>query len=392
MADWELIVVNRMADVPRDDWDALASPTGTPLLSWGFLALLEESGSIRSETGWTPVHILLRDRATGRLAAAAPFYARADSWGEFVFDMEFARIAERAGLRWYPKLVGMVPATPAPAWRVLTASDGDRAELTTLILDAASDIARSNGMEGVHILWPEAETSALLSGTGWSSWDHQVFLWTDRNYGDFPGWLASFSKNMRRNILRERASLRAAGVESRMLSAREAAERPGLLELMADLYELHNDRFGPWAAKFLTREFFLRLPEFLPEGWSLSVGERRGRTLAMAFFLQSRDRLYGRYYGAAEDIPNLHFELCYYRPIEYALERGITTFDPGMGSPHKARRGFRSSLAPSFHRVFNRRLAGFLASVLPDLSRAEAEEAAALNEDLPYKAPDPTTR
>lgn len=386
MADWDLSVASRMVDVPRDEWDALVAATGTPLLSWGFLALLEESGSIRPETGWTPVHLLLRDRTNGRLKAAAPFYARADSWGEFVFDMELARIAERAGLRWYPKLVGMVPATPAPAWRVLTAPGGDKTELTALMLDAAADIARRSGMAGVHILWPETETAARLSGTGWASWDHQVFLWTDEGYEDFPGWLASFSKNMRRNVLRERASLAAAGVESRILTAREVAERPGLLELMADLYESHNDRFGPWAAKFLTRDFFLRLPEFLPDGWACSVGERGGATLAMAFFLQGRDRLYGRYYGAVEEIPNLHFELCYYRPIEYALERGISTFDPGMGSPHKARRGFRSGMAPSFHRVFNRRLSSFLAAVLPDINRAEADEAAALNEDLPYKA------
>ncbi len=377
-----------MADIPAAEWDCLPGPGDRPLLSWGFLALLEESGSIRPETGWNPVHILVRDRGSGRLAAAAPFYIRQDSWGDFVFDQELARIAREAGLRWYPKLVGMVPATPAPAWRILTAPGQDPAALSSLVLDAAEDLAREAGMGGVHILWPSQDLASLPAGRpGWSAWQHPAFLWTDEGYGDFPGWLASFSKNMRRNILRERSALASAGVVSRIIPAREASAEPGLLAQFADLYESHTARFGPWAAKFMTRSFFLRLPEFLPEGWVLSVGQREGRTVGMAFLLEGPERLYGRYYGAAEEIPNLHFELCYYRPVEYALARGLYSFDPGMGGPHKARRGFRSGLSPSFHRLFDPRLAKFLEQILPGVNQAEAEDEAALNRELPYKAP-----
>jgi len=390
--DLDLTVSGRMTDIPKTEWDALASGSGTPLLSWGFLALLEESLSIGPETGWTPAHILLRDRGTGSLAAAAPFYARSDSWGDFVFDQGFARAAEQAGYRWYPKLVGMVPVTPAPAWRILTAPAGagggygDGADLAARLLETAEDLARRSGLAGIHILWPDGGTAEPLgSMPGWASWEHQAFLWTDEGYGDFRGWLDSFSKNMRRNVLRERAALAASGVKTRIVTAREAAAEPGLLDLMANLYEAHNDRFGPWAAKFLTRDFFLRLPEFLPDGWLLCRADRGGKTVGLSFLMEGRDRLYGRYFGASEEIPFLHFELCYYLPVEYALGRGIRSFDPGMGGDHKARRGFRSYLAPSFHRPFPVPLARFVKGVLPELGREEAAMVAALNGDLPYK-------
>jgi hypothetical protein len=393
MPDLETYVARRMIDIPREDWDTLADPAGTPLLSWGFLALLEESGSVLPETGWTPAHVLLRDRRDGTLAAAAPFYVRGDSWGEFVFDQGFARAAERAGYRWYPKLSGVVPVTPAPAWRVLTAPGGgkpegsaDAASPAARLLDAAESLAREGGLAGVHVLWPDDPSAGFLrSRPGWSAWEHQAFLWSDEGFGDFRGWLDSFSKNMRRNVLRERAALAASGVTTRVVDAREAAADPGLLALMADLYAAHNDRFGPWAAKFLTRDFFLRLPEFLPGGWILCRAERGGRTVGLSFLFEGRDRLYGRYYGASEEIPFLHFELCYYLPVEYALSRGIRSFDPGMGGEHKARRGFRSYTTPSFHRPLAAPLVRFLKSILPDLGREEEAAAAALNGELPYK-------
>lgn len=392
MDDLEISFASRMADVPRSEWDALAAPYGNPLLSWGFLALLEESLSITSETGWTPAHALAR--RGGELVAAAPFYIKTHSWGEFVFDFEFAEIARRAKAEWYPKLVGMIPATPAPAWRVLVRAQsrqepGEESRLSVAVVDAAARAAREAGLGGAHVLWPEPGTAALLRGSdsAWVEWEHQAFLWTDEGYGDFGGYLDSFSKNMRRNVRRERQAVASAGVTTRFIGSEEATARPGLLAAMADLYESHNDKFGPWAAKFLERDFFLRLPEFMTEGWALSAAFETGsdEPIALAFLLEGKDRLYGRFWGARRDLPGLHFELCYYLPIEYALARGIGSFDPGMGSPHKARRGFRSVLAPSFHMPFDRRLAAFMGRVLPDVNAEERAQAAALDEELPFK-------
>jgi uncharacterized protein len=398
MSDLEIDFARRMADVPRADWDSLAAPYGNPLLSWGFLALLEASGSMTPETGWIGAHALAR--RDGELVAAAPLYIKTHSWGEFVFDFEFAEIAEKLGTSWYPKLVGVVPATPAPAWRVLV-RPGEEG-LDRIVVEAAASAAREAGLGGLHILWPEPGTAELLRGLrfdddrrnsatrslSFSEWKHQAFLWTDEGYGDFEGYLGSFSKNMRRNVRREREAVAAAGVTTRMIEAREAAETPGLLTSMADLYESHNDKFGPWAAKFLERDFFLRLPEFLPEeGWTIAAafgGDDPG-PIALAFFLEGKDRLYGRFWGARSEVGGLHFELCYYLPIEYALAKGISSFDPGMGSPHKARRGFSSIMAPSFHLPFDARLKRLMDGVLPEINAREEEEAAALDEELPFK-------
>jgi hypothetical protein len=290
----------------------------------------------------------------------------------------------------------MVPATPAPAWRVLVAPDQDEAALETLVLQAAGQAARRAGLAGLHIQWPAAGLAARLAGAGdgagatgvaaWARWDHQVFLWEDRGYGDFDGLLAAFSKNMRRNVQRERAAVRAAGLEMRWLSAAEAAGQPGLLAEVADLYRAHNDRFGPYAARFLEPDFFLRLPEFMPGGWALGTAWRGGRLLAMSFFLEGGGRLYGRYYGAREDLPGLHFELCYYLPLEYALRAGIGSFDPGLGSPHKVRRGFRPRLAPSFHLAFDQSLQAAARPAFAAANRQAERAVAALAAELPYKA------
>jgi uncharacterized protein len=393
VSSYEVAFAQAMAEIDRGEWDALAAQTGSPLLSWGFLALLEASGSMTAETGWQGAHLLVRkDR---RLVAAAPFYVKDHSWGEFVFDFGFAEAAEGAGLAWYPKLVGAIPATPAPAWRVLCAEGEDEYELTALVLGAADTAAREAGLAGLHVLWPDARTVGLLrdraGGPGgdprWAEWSHQVFLWSDSGYGDFAGYLDSFSKNMRRNVRRERESVAVAGVSTLMIRPEEARRYPGLLDAMADLYESHNAKFGPWAARFLTREFFTMLPDYMSEGWTIAAAfEAGGRDpVALAFFLEGRDRLYGRFWGARREIPGLHFELCYYLPIEYALARGIRSFDPGMGSPHKARRGFRSVDAPSFHRPFEPRLMALMDRVLPEANASELAEIEALNEELPFK-------
>jgi len=302
----------------------------------------------------------------------------------------------------------MVPATPAPAWKVLVSPDPSRVpegadRMERAVLDAAAEAARDAGLAGFHVLWPDSGTAALLRSavplgaapSRAAEWEHQAFLWTDDDYGDFRGYLDSFSKNMRRNVGRERRAVAEAGITTRMIGPQEASATPRLLEAMADLYESHNDKFGPWAAKFLERDFFLRLPEFMPGGWALSaafeaspsgaLGGHDADPVALAFLLEGKDRLYGRFWGAREEIPGLHFELCYYLPIEYALSKGIASFDPGMGSPHKARRGFRSVMAPSFHMPFDRRLASFMGRVLPEINAEERERAAALDEELPFK-------
>ncbi|GAB1484313.1 GNAT family N-acetyltransferase [Treponema sp.] len=380
-----LSIANGMGEVDRKEWDALASRYYTPFFTWGFLALLEDSLSIAPETGWTPFHFLLhREDASSRrrLIAAAPFYAKMHSMGEFVFDFEFARLAEELKTTYYPKLIGMIPATPVPLWRVLIAKGEDEAEIEHFIMSQASKIAKQSKFGGFHLPW---YGSSRAPPENFRRWDHSSFLWTDTAYGDFDGYLASFSKNMRRNVLRERASVKEAGVECRIVGVKEASENLNLLSRMADFYELTNDQFGPWGAKFLTRDFFLRLGEYLSDGWFLSAGFRGTEPIGLALLFEDKQSIYGRYWGASEKVDGLHFELCYYLPIEYALSKGIGRFDPGMGSEHKARRGFRSVLAPSYHLAFDERLARAFEYYLPLMNAEEEKYAEALNKELPFK-------
>lgn len=397
MKSLELSVVNAMRDVDRAEWDALAAPLaapraphgGGPFLSWGFLALLEESRSIRPETGWSPCHFLLRRE--GRLVAAAPFYGKVHSLGEFVFDFDFALLAQELGAAYYPKLVGMVPTTPIPAWRPLAAPGEDGAALQELVLGAAVRSARASGLAGVQLNWPAEDfrPPAEDRGTGASElfreWRHGAYLWEDSGYGDFQGYLASMTRNMRRNILRERRSVAAAGLETRIVGAEEAAADRHLLPLMADLYALTNDKFGPWGARFLERDFFLRLPEFMPQGWFLSAAFRGREPLALALLFEDGENLYGRYWGSSDFVEGLHFELCYYLPVEHALRTGKKRFDPGMGGEHKARRGFRSRTVPSYHLSFDRRIDRVFRLALPRANHAEEERAVELNRELPFK-------
>lgn len=409
--DFQLAFAPSMRSIDRAEWDALASRYDSPFLGWGFLALLEESKSVSPERGWTPLHLLLRRGS--RLVAAAPVYVKTSSGGEFVWDFEFARVAEANGITWYPKLVGMIPVTPSPAWRVMVAEGEDEEALVGSVLEILIDAAYSNQLGGFHVLWPAPDAAELigrlrgtdrLAGTrgrrsrgsaagapgpeGLVAWEHQAFVWNDEGYGDFAGYLAAFSKNMRRNVLRERSGLDAGRIERRIIEAREAAGTPGLLGRMADYYETTNDRFGPWAARWLERDFFLRLPEFMPEGWMLGAAFAEGdkEPIALSFLMRGAKSIWGRYWGCARFEAGLHFELCYYLPIEWALRNGIVRFDPGMGSEHKARRGFRSVLAPSFHAICDPRMAKAFSQAVAEANRSEMAEIAALNADLPFKA------
>ncbi len=398
MSKYEIAFIPRISDIPENEWDALSSRYGNPLLSWGYLALLEESGSICPETGWTPAHITVR--RSGTLVAAAPLYIRTDSWGDYVFDFEFAAYADKIKAPYYPRLVGTIPATPAPAWRVLCA-EGESG-LEKLCIGVAREAARNAGLAGLHFLWVDPSfLPALKEADGGSSeWRHQYFLWKNEGYRDLPDCLDSWSKNMRRNVMRERSSVRKAGIETFVISPHDCP--PRYLELMADYYEDTNAKFGPYAAKFLTRDFFLRLPDFMPAGWALSAAfsASRAEPVALAFLLESDKTLYGRFWGKADaelwnggaQVSGLHFEVCFYTPMEYSMAKRLSDFDPGMGSEHKARRGFRAELCSSLHLPFDRRLARVFEASMPGINAAETTMVGELNRDLPFRAGSPSLR
>lgn len=390
---YTLSVVPGMQHVDRAAWDALAAPCRIPLLDWGYLALLEASGTVAEASGWFPNHLLLH--CDGRLVAAAPFYVRTASSGEYLPDGPLQQAAAMNHVAYHPRLVGTVPCTPAPGWRVLVAPEEDALACTRRILEAALQLAQQGGMSGLHLPWPDlgfAQTLSTLQAQhphlAFAPWQHQQYLWTDEGYGDFEGLLAAYQHRKRNHVHRERRKVREAGLVTRIMGAAEASSRPDLLAFMGDCYHATADRYGDEAARFHTRAFFLELPRYMPGGWSLAAAFQDGdeaRPVALTFLLESPDQLWVRHWGAPSFHDRLHFELTFYLPLEYALATGRRFVDPGRGGVHKARRGFTSTLVPSFHLPFHPTLRAIHTHLLPVMSEAAGRLVETLNPQLPWR-------
>jgi len=260
------------------------------------------------------------------------------------------------------------------------------------------ETARSGGFSGLHLQWVDpsfAAVAGLVQGPGsvplppqqsWIPWERQVYRWENPGYPDFAAFTGAFSKNMRRNVGRDRALVAAAGIQTRVLAGTEVPS--SYWDLMGRYYARTNDKFGPWAARFLPPAFFDLAPRYIADQVRFSAAFRAGQDhpLALALLFEGDEGLWGRYWGSGSDEPGLHFEVCYYRPIEWAIERGLAFFDPGMGSHHKARRGFRAFTVPGFHRVFDQRLAAVFRRAVREASKEEVAFAAELNRELPFKS------
>lgn len=389
----EFVIRTSVKELEADSWNALNRASGDcPFLSWEFLALLEDSSAL-DEAGWRPLYAALYDGAGP--VAAAPFYLCAGQEGQFTWDGGMEELARAYGLGWFPKLVGMVPFTPSPVWRVLTRDAGPsptagappRGDAEALV-EAVEAFAREAGLSGLHLQWLDRgwATRAGAYGAAWIAWRRQAYLWENRGYRDFPAYLSSLTKNMRRNVRREREGLRDLGLRTELVRAGDA---PSYWPLMGEYYARTNDKFGPWAARFLPARFFTLAPRYLASRalFSAAFAPDAERPVALALLFEGGSRLWGRYWGSAADVPGLHFQCCYYAPIEYAIGAGLSSFDPGMGGDHKARRGFRATMATSLHRVFDRRLARAFGRAVAEASAAEEAYAEELNRELPGGLP-----
>ncbi|MFO8041841.1 MAG: GNAT family N-acetyltransferase [Alkalispirochaeta sp.] len=387
--DWH----QSMAAIDRHEWNGLAAVSPTALMTHEWLEHLEESGSITPENGWTPSHLTVRE--ADAMVAAVPLYIRTDSWGEFVFDFAFAEVAGELGSSYYPKMVGMSPASPSPTFGFLT-TPGREDELAAPILTAIEQFCRDNEISVLQFNFVLPEWQDRLKRLGMTTWEHHGYAWYNENFMDFEDYLSRFRKNQRRNIRRERASMEDQGIALRMVAAGEAPEH--YFQRMEEYYLRTNAQFGPFAARFLTGEFFTEMPAAVREHAWFSVAvdtteadgdgfDLSADPLALAFLVRKGDRVLGRYWGAREERPNLHFNVCYYTPIEWAIAEGIKIFDPGMGSEHKVRRGFRSVPTYSLHRFFDRHMQAILNANMDRINSYERAQISMLDEAVPYKNP-----
>ncbi|MGB5938445.1 MAG: GNAT family N-acetyltransferase [Rhodanobacter sp.] len=364
-----------IAELPAAEWDALRTDEN-PFVSHAFLLALERSGCIRPDWGWQAHHLGLYE--SDRLVAAAPLYLKGNSHGEFVFDWGWARAWERAGGAYYPKLLNGVPYSPVPGPRLLAGSNGRTPRLQRALVDAMHDEAARLGLSSVHanFLQP-AELAAF--GDNWLARSDVQFHWHNRGYRHFPDFLAALSHKKRKNILHERRQVAASGLAIEWRSGDTLDDDEW--QRVHALYEATFDMKGNHAA--LTSAFFRRLGT-LGSTAQLALARDGSTIVAMALFVQGGNVLYGRYWGAAAEVPGLHFELCYYRGIEYAIARGLQRFEPGAQGEHKLARGFLPARTHSRHYLANPDFRAAVAKALASEAEAVDAYAAELLDHSPY--------
>ncbi len=366
-------------DVPLETldagrWDALAG--GTPLLSHRFLTALHATGCASARTGWTPRY--LTAWIGGSLVGAMPAYAKAHSYGEYVFDWGWADAYRRYGRRYYPKLVCAIPFTPVPGPRIL----GDRPAVRGALLDAALDIVAQGEASSLHVLFIDGDDRAACARPGVIARTGVQFHWHNDGYRDFDDFLSRFSHDKRKRVKQDRRRVRETGVAFRRVTGRDIGDDD--LAFFFRCYEAtyRTHRSTP----YLTRAFFERIAAAMPEHLLLVIGALDGRRVCAALDVFDDHALWGRYWGAVDYVPGLHFEACYYQAIDFCIERGIGRFEGGAQGVHKLARGLVPVVTHSAHAIgepaFAEAIAEYCARERIDIAHTVDE----LEHSTPFKA------
>lgn len=350
------------------EWDGLIGEAFVPHVSWDFLDALEATGCVRPEVGWLPQHISMR--RDGELLAVAPAYVKGNSEGEFVFDHSWARYChEQLRSDYFPKLIVASPFTPATGPRLLRAPSFEPEEAHRALAQGLERLAEGSGLSSTHVLFLPDEAAAQLQRAGHCRRYGIQFHWRNAGYATFDDFLARFPSKRRQVIRRERRAVAESGIE---LTA-HAGDELGA-ENIDHMYEFYRNTVDKhfYGRRYLNRDFFQEICARLPRRVLVIFARERGsrRPIAGAFNLLGDKALFGRYWGAREERPFLHFDVCYYAGIEACIERGLDWFEPGAGGEHKHARGFESTLTHSVHHLRDPRLRGPVERFLQQESQA----------------------
>ncbi len=371
-------IAQGVATIAAEDWDACAGP-GNPFVGHAFLAALEQSASVNGRSGWQALPIVI-DGADGRPAAIAPAYAKSHSQGEYVFDQGWADAWERAGGQYYPKLQIAAPFSPVPGPRLLL-RDPDLAPALIAALEAVTD---QSGLSSAHATFIAPDEVPLFEAAGWLIRQGTQFHWRNDGYAGFDDFLGALSSRKRKAIRKERVAA-VEGLTIRHLTGAEIT--PAHWDAFWVFYQDTGAR--KWGQPYLTRRFFDLLGQAMADRILLIFAERDGVPIAGALNLIGDDTLYGRYWGATEEVPFLHFELCYYQAIDAAIARGLTTVEAGAQGEHKLARGYSPVATYSAHYIpdpgFRRAIADYLARERD----AVAADRDCLQELTPFRRGDP---
>jgi predicted N-acyltransferase len=345
-------VAHGLKAVSAEAWDACAKPAGAagdedtdnPFVSHAFLSALEDSGCVGRGTGWTPTHVLVEDDA-GTLVAAAPCYLKTHSMGEYVFDHSWADAYRRAGGEYYPKLQVSVPFTPATGPRLLVRSGPDQEAARQHLLAGLRALRHQVQASSIHATFLQQADTEALSSAGFLQRTDQQFHWFNEGYDAFDDFLAALASRKRKTIRRERREARGGGIATEWLTGREIAEAHW--DAFFAFYMDTGSR--KWGRPYLNRKFFSLLGERMADRVLLVMARRSGRYIAGALNLVGANRVYGRNWGCVEDHPFLHFEVCYYQAIDFAIARRLARVEAGAQGEHKLARGYRPVITTSAH-------------------------------------------
>jgi len=354
--------LDHIAAIPSADWDAAAG-RANPFLSHAFLAALEASESVTPATGWMPRHLVARHE-DGRVLGVAPLYLKGHSFGEYVFDFEWAAAFEDAGGRYYPKLQACIPFTPVTGPRLLVRQGpaDEMAAARQALAKAMVDLAREMGLSSLHVTFSTEEEANYLNELGFLLRTGLQFHWQNEGYADFDDFLDRLTARKRKALRRERREAVCNGIHLRTL--RRSDIRPHHWDAFYRFYRSTVD--SKWGDAYLTPRFFHLLGETMADRIVLMLAERQGEPIAGALNFLGEDTLYGRYWGACEPLPFLHFELCYYQAIAFAIEAGLARVEAGAQGPHKVQRGYLPVPTYSAHWIAH---AGFRAAIDDFLKR-----------------------
>ena len=376
----QLRVIQSISDVNESNWNALLSPDAGPFLRHEFLNTLEQTACVGGNTGWQVAHLLV-ENAQSEIVGAMPLYLKQHSYGEFVFDWAWAQAYEQNNLPYYPKALSAIPFTPVRGPRLLISSKVDKEAIQEVLVAGLKTLVTQNSLSSAHVLFPEDGELTELKKQGFMLRDSVQFHWHNRGYQDFEQFLAALTMKRRKNIRRERAE-----VASNELSYRHV---PGALASLDDwsfFYRCYENTYREHrSSPYLTEECFQLLGRVIPEHFHLILASKDGRPIASSLLVvdQIASKAYGRYWGAIEYLPCLHFELAYYQAIEYCIKEGIQTFEGGAQGEHKMARGFLPATIQSAHWLAD---PGFSAAVKRFLDR-EHEGMAAYVDELEQHIP-----
>lgn len=372
-------ILHNISEIEAQRWDScLCGSVYNPFVTHKFLNALEVSGSVSAQTGWQPFHIAV---AQGEeLIGVVPMYLKNHSQGEYVFDYGWADALQRAGGQYYPKMQVSVPFTPATGPRLLTRTDNPAH--TQLLLGACMQIARQIDVSSIHMTFMTRGEWQQAGDAGFLQRMDQQFHWHNGGYQSFDEFLSEFASKKRKNVRRERRDALANGIEIEWLTG-------------SDLCEAHWDAFyqfymdtgsRKWGSPYLTRRFFSEIQAVMPEDVLLIMAKRNGRYIAGAINFIGGDTLFGRNWGCIEDHRFLHFEVCYYQAIDFAIDRGLKKVEAGAQGAHKVARGYLPEATYSAHWIAEPRFRDAVARFLDDERSYVEQDIAHVEEHTPFKA------